>query len=101
MEILAPRVASTAAGNEVYGGATMMSHEAVLATNGLNVSKNARVSPCVLNIFQFPAMTGLRKDSPAAAYAACNRLGPSNLFRLALRRPEAFRPPEIPATRPR
>src|ERR1700678_300376 len=50
-----------------------MSQECVLATRGLNASKNARVSACVLNIFQFPAITGLRKNSPMAASAACKR----------------------------
>src|SRR5450631_522013 len=39
----------------------MMSQESVPATSGLNAAKNARVSACVLNIFQFPAITGLRK----------------------------------------
>ena|SRR5271156_4095280 len=46
----------------------MMSHEFVPATSGLNASKNARVCAWVLNIFQFPAITGLRTNSPETPF---------------------------------
>src|SRR5438105_3055443 len=57
---LLPLVTSTAAAIEVNGGAITMSQSVVSATSGRNSEKNARVSACVLHIFQFPAMTLLR-----------------------------------------
>jgi hypothetical protein len=40
-----------------------MSQWLELATSGFSAITNARASACVLNIFQFPAITGLRMDS--------------------------------------
>ena len=56
---------STAAAIAVNGGATMMSQCLDAATSGLNASKKARVSACVLYIFQLPAMTGRRNQTPS------------------------------------
>src|SRR5689334_17440089 len=42
---------------EVNGGQITMSQSVVLATSGKNSAKNARVSACVLYIFQLPAIT--------------------------------------------
>src|SRR4029077_4200872 len=49
-----------AAVSAVNGGATTISQCAALAVSGLKDSKNACVSAWVLNIFQFPAITGRR-----------------------------------------
>src|SRR6202011_5488297 len=58
--ILLPRVASTAAEIAVNGGAITMSQRRAPPTNGTNAEKNARVSACVLYIFQLPAITRRR-----------------------------------------
>jgi hypothetical protein len=55
-----PLAASAAAARDVKVGATTISQCVVDATSGLNAEKNARVSATVLNIFQFPAITGRR-----------------------------------------
>ena len=56
--ILVPRAASTAAASAVNGGATTMSQFVDAAPQaGESASKNARVSACVLYIFQLPAIT--------------------------------------------
>src|SRR5215472_6534376 len=52
--------ASTAAGIAVKGGATTMSQCVDLATRGAKAAKKARVSACVLNIFQLPAIARRR-----------------------------------------
>src|SRR3989442_2574564 len=57
---LLPFTASTAAGIDVKGGATTISQCDASETSGKNAAKNARVSACVLYIFQFPAITLLR-----------------------------------------
>src|SRR6266571_5533105 len=44
----------------VKGGAMTISQCVEEATNGANAVKKARVSACVLNIFQLPAMTRWR-----------------------------------------
>src|ERR1700686_5629846 len=54
------RAASTAAAIAVNGGAITMSQRVTPATSGKNAEKNARVSACVLYIFQFPAITRRR-----------------------------------------
>jgi hypothetical protein len=58
MAIFEPTAASLAAASAVNGGATTMSQCVAFATSGFNAKKNARVSACVLNIFQLPAITG-------------------------------------------
>ena len=55
---LVPFAASTAVEIAVNGGATTMSQCCEFATAGMNAEKNARVSACVLYIFQLPAITG-------------------------------------------
>src|SRR6266852_2970289 len=60
MAMLLPRAASTAAEIAVNGGAITMSQCRAPPTSGTNPEKNARVSACVLNIFQFPAITRRR-----------------------------------------
>src|SRR6266849_6465702 len=52
--------ASTAVGMAVKGGAITISQCVEEATKGANAEKKARVSACVLNIFQLPAMTRRR-----------------------------------------
>src|SRR5215471_19244599 len=60
MATCVPLAASTAAGILVNVGAITMSQSVAPATSGLNAEKNARVSACVLNIFQLPAITRRR-----------------------------------------
>ncbi len=60
MATLLPRAASVAAGIAVKGGAITMSQWRTSLTSGKNAEKNARVSACVLNIFQLPAITRRR-----------------------------------------
>jgi hypothetical protein len=57
-----PRVASTATPSAVKGGATIISQWREAAMSGRNAWKKARVSAWFLYIFQFPAITGLRKS---------------------------------------
>src|SRR6266849_2520432 len=56
IEIFVSRVAATATGMSVNGGAKTMSQSWTPATSGLKAAKKARVSACVLNIFQLPAI---------------------------------------------
>ena len=59
MAMFVPLADSTAAGMAVKGGAMTMSQWEE-ETAGANAEKKARVSACVLNIFQFPAISGRR-----------------------------------------
>src|SRR4029077_20849664 len=65
--LIEPFPASTHAAIAVNGGATTISQRFAAATRGLNAAKKSRASCCVLYIFQFPAITGLRMwdTSPA------------------------------------
>jgi hypothetical protein len=56
------RALSTVAAIAVYGGALTMSQCFAPEASGTNAEKNARVSACVLNIFQLPAITRRRFD---------------------------------------
>ena len=57
-----PRAASTAAARAVNGGATTISQCVAAATSGFSAAKYARVSACVLYIFQLPAITGFAQQ---------------------------------------
>src|SRR3954471_22124848 len=58
--MLLPRAAPAAACTAVNGGATTMSTAAVFLTSGRRSVTNATASPTVLNIFQLPAIKGVR-----------------------------------------
>src|SRR5919109_1443438 len=60
MAMLVFFAASMAAGIAVKGGAMAISQCFEPATSGENAEKNARVSDCVLYIFQLPAITRRR-----------------------------------------
>src|SRR5579859_3248450 len=60
MAISLPRAPSTAAETAVKGGAITMSHRRTPLTKVANAEKKVRVSACVLNIFQLPAITRRR-----------------------------------------
>src|SRR5215813_2046202 len=87
MTMRLPFAASTAAAIEVNGGAITTSQCAASPIMGRKAAKNARVSDCVLYIFQFPAIT-LRRFS----------LCPLLIGWLAPLRPAACFLLEIPAT---
>src|SRR5438105_4385789 len=63
MTMLVFFAASTAAGMAVKGGAVTISQCLEAETSGANALKNARVSACVLNIFQLPAITRRRTQA--------------------------------------
>jgi len=59
-EVCSPSRQKSQVPSDQVRGAITTSQWLAFATSGLNASKNARVSACVLYIFQFPAITGLR-----------------------------------------
>src|SRR5215217_4141433 len=63
--MVVPRAASAAAWTAVNGGATTMSTPAVAFTRSRKLVTNATVSLTVLNIFQLPAIRGMRIKYPA------------------------------------
>src|SRR3954453_9276102 len=77
--MLLPRAAPAAACTAVNGGATTISTAAVSLTNGRRSVTNATVSPTVLNIFQLPAIRGVRISDPVGG------MGPSRLSCLSCR----------------
>src|SRR5579859_3845205 len=79
MPMLVPRALSTAAAIAVYGGAMTMSQCFAPEASGTKTEKNTRVSACVLNIFQLPAITRRRFDELIIYYLLVSASTPGSL----------------------